>query len=230
MKTTLNTPVETGADVAYYSPLVSGLHARYLKHDTGSAYQHALSRAMAVQLNLDTVMQTGTPGPDIEWNPSYQTYLERVAALAKCNLNRPQTLPIGYPQCVQERWAWTGADIRTEQYVIKLSERDVREVESALLFFQSKFQWPFKGCSSSPSDLNLGPQSVCQDNFPLPNLRVILEGIAKELHDGIGFAVIRGLEPAKYTALENVIVYLGVTSYVAETRGCQNSSGNMISE
>jgi hypothetical protein len=76
----------------------------------------------------------------------------------------------------------------------------------------------------------LGPQSVSQETFPLPKLRVKLEAVANECHNGIGFAVLRGLDPTRYTALENVLLYLGVTSYIAEKRGCQDSSGNMISE
>jgi hypothetical protein len=54
--------------------------------------------------------------------------------------------------------------------------------------------------------------------------------VAEELHDGIGFKIIRGIEPKNYTAVDNVLIYLGVTSYIAEKRGCQDSSGNMISE
>jgi hypothetical protein len=78
--------------------------------------------------------------------------------------------------------------------------------------------------------LGLGPESVSRETFPLPKLRSKLEDVANELHNGIGFAVLRGLDPELYTALDNVLLYLGVTSYIAEKRGCQDSSGNMISE
>ena len=76
----------------------------------------------------------------------------------------------------------------------------------------------------------LGPENVSQATFPLPKLRSKLEAVANDLHNGIGFAVLRGLNPARYTALDNVLLYLGVTSYIAEKRGCQDSSGAMISD
>lgn len=42
--------------------------------------------------------------------------------------------------------------------------------------------------------------------------------------------MIRGLEPRNYSVIENTIIYLGITSYIAEKRGCQDSSGNMMSK
>lgn len=75
-----------------------------------------------------------------------------------------------------------------------------------------------------------GPNRVSKETFPLPILDKRLEDISKELHFGRGFAILRGLEPKKYTPLDNIIIYAGVTSYIAETRGCQDGWGNMISE
>lgn len=75
-----------------------------------------------------------------------------------------------------------------------------------------------------------GPNQVSKETFPLPLLDKRLEDISKELHFGRGFAILRGLEPKKYTPLDNIIIYAGVTSYIAETRGCQDGWGNMISE
>ncbi len=80
--------------------------------------------------------------------------------------------------------------------------------------------------------LVLGPDSglehVSQSTFPLPNLGVKLEEISRTLHTGRGFVVLRGLDPSRYTAWENAIVYLGVTSHIAEKRGCQDRFGNML--
>lgn len=72
-------------------------------------------------------------------------------------------------------------------------------------------------------------EHVTRDTFPLPQLKTKLENIAETLHNGIGFAVLRGLEPRKYSRFDNAIIYLGITSYIAEIRGCQDSSGNMFS-
>jgi hypothetical protein len=77
---------------------------------------------------------------------------------------------------------------------------------------------------------NLGPNDVNRSTFPLPTLGARLLNIAIELHSGIGFTVLRGLCPTRYSPLDNVLIYLGVTSYIAEIRGCQDSSGNMLSK
>lgn len=71
---------------------------------------------------------------------------------------------------------------------------------------------------------------VSKQTFPLPTLGGKLEDLSKELYFGRGFAILRGLEPKKYSFLETIVIYTGVTSYVAEGRGCQDEFGNMISE
>lgn len=77
---------------------------------------------------------------------------------------------------------------------------------------------------------DMGPDQVSKETFPLPMLSRRLEDVSKELHFGRGFAILRGLEPKQYTPLDNTIIYTGVTSYIAETRGCQDSWGNMMSK
>ncbi len=42
--------------------------------------------------------------------------------------------------------------------------------------------------------------------------------------------VLRGLEPDKYSNFDNILLYLGVTSYIAEKRGMQDFDGRMIRE
>lgn len=68
------------------------------------------------------------------------------------------------------------------------------------------------------------------ETFPLPTLGPKLNIVSKELHDGIGFAVLRGLDPKNYSPLDNLLLYLGITSYIAETRGCQDYDGRMVGE
>lgn len=40
--------------------------------------------------------------------------------------------------------------------------------------------------------------------------------------------MLRGLQPDKYSNLDNILLYLGVTSYIAERRGMQDFDGRMI--
>jgi len=72
-------------------------------------------------------------------------------------------------------------------------------------------------------------EDVTRHTFPLPRLKYKLESIAETLHNGMGFTVLRGLDPRKYSRFDNAIIYLGVTSYIAEIRACQDTSGNMFS-
>ena len=56
--------------------------------------------------------------------------------------------------------------------------------------------------------------------FPLPDpLAKRLDDISEECYQGRGFCVLRGLEPAKYTDEENVILYAGISSHIASERG-----------
>ena len=59
--------------------------------------------------------------------------------------------------------------------------------------------------------------------FPLPELLAKRLGdVSEECHNGRGFCVVRGLEPAKYTDEENVILYAGISAYIAPERGFQD--------
>lgn len=42
--------------------------------------------------------------------------------------------------------------------------------------------------------------------------------------------IIGGLQPEKYSALDNVLLFAGLSSYVGETWGCQDKLGNVISK
>lgn len=63
---------------------------------------------------------------------------------------------------------------------------------------------------------------VNQDTFPLPNLHATLRDISKDLHNGHGFRVLRGLPVDKHTREENIIIYAGLSSHIAPIRGRQD--------
>lgn len=55
--------------------------------------------------------------------------------------------------------------------------------------------------------------------FPLPkDLSQRLQQITSVVYQGRGFVVLRGVDPSRYTAEERVVMYAGITSYVADTR------------
>jgi len=78
--------------------------------------------------------------------------------------------------------------------------------------------------------MDLDLQEIGKENFPLPTLGPVLEVCSTSVHEGRGFFVLRGLDPASFSKEENVMVYLGVSSYIAERRARQNLGGSKLSK
>lgn len=114
-------------------------------------------------------------------------------------------VPEGFPLVFKGPAVWTSDDITSdEQYVILLEPLEVFTVENALRSFQAS---------------KIGIDHVNRENFPLSaDLAAKLKSISKILHKGRGFAVLRGLQPSNYTDEENVIIYGGLSCYVAKER------------
>ncbi|KAL9611142.1 MAG: hypothetical protein Q9167_004195 [Letrouitia subvulpina] len=167
-----------------------------------------------------TVVQSSrammTNGPNIEWMPSRETYEARVRELGAQGVPRSKDLPAGFPKHIEGARAWTGSEFTKEtSFVLQISTEEVHEIEKALKSFKD---------SRSGKDLAM----VMQRTFPLPLFGKKLKEMSKIVHSGRGFAVIRGLDPEKFSRMDNVIIYLGVTSYIAEMRGRQDSTGSML--
>ncbi|CAM1502688.1 Fc.00g074640.m01.CDS01 [Cosmosporella sp. VM-42] len=110
---------------------------------------------------------------------------------------------------------WSGPDFKGNQaYTLQLNEDDLVEIDDALANFKT---------------LGLDGDEVGQHNFALPNLARRLRTCAETLHLGRGFSVIRGLETPSYSLEDSVVVFLGISSYIAEKRGLQDRKGNMLS-
>lgn len=71
---------------------------------------------------------------------------------------------------------------------------------------------------------------MCQELFPLPKLGIKLQQVSSDLHSKRGIAILRGLEPAKFSPHDNVVLFAGLASYIGEKRGCQDKFGNMLSK
>lgn len=226
----LHRPALAPRAASYPAPkpvLATGLRKRYLDAEDRvparrehAGVPHVARRHLLIPSTLDAKVSAEAviPGPDIQWNPDYETYLRRVDALSKTRPDRERAVPEGWPEKVSAPWAWTGRDFEgaegEKKYVVELSASDVTDIEHALE--------SFKKTSSFPGD-------VSRTTFPLPlSLSTRLEAVAVNLHSGCGFNVIRGLDPARYSALDNVLIYLGVTSYIAPHRGVQDSGGSML--
>ena len=79
------------------------------------------------------------------------------------------------------------------------------------------------------SERGLKGDAVSKDNFPLPTLGKDLEGLRDQVYQGRGLAIVRGLDPQKYAdPADLIVIYLGVSSYIAERRGKQDQRGSML--
>lgn len=58
-----------------------------------------------------------------------------------------------------------------------------------------------------------------REHFPLPqDVADKFRDLSDTVHNGRGFVVLRGLDPQKYTAEDNVLIYGGITSYISTDR------------
>lgn len=69
---------------------------------------------------------------------------------------------------------------------------------------------------------------VCRDNFPLPTLGPKLVRIRRDLYEGRGFGVIRGIDSKSHPVENLAVVHLGLQSYIANRHGRQDKKGNMM--
>ncbi|KAF2238022.1 Clavaminate synthase-like protein [Viridothelium virens] len=90
--------------------------------------------------------------------------------------------------------------------IILLNSKDIESIENALQNFK---------------DLGLDIPLVSPENFPLPETLVgRLRSVSKIAHDGVGFAIVRGINPEEYNDEDNVIIFNGLSSHV----GCLRST------
>jgi hypothetical protein len=55
-----------------------------------------------------------------------------------------------------------------------------------------------------------------------------LKALATELTSGVGFFLIRGLDPKRYSNETNIVLYLGISAYIGGKLGRQDERGNML--
>ncbi|KZP03183.1 Clavaminate synthase-like protein [Athelia psychrophila] len=172
-----------------------------------------LADTLKQHLNLSApgVKETTPQQPDIEYHPDRVKWEARTAQRLAADPSLPSTpLPAGFPKKLESPLVWEGSDWTDEKkWVYALTPSDLDEIAGALKHFRGL-------------DKPLG--LVSQATFPLPTLGPVLAGIARELHSGRGFSVLRGIPVAAYTREEVFIIYAGVSSYVGNLRAVQDGS------
>ncbi|PMD58017.1 Clavaminate synthase-like protein [Hyaloscypha bicolor E] len=119
-----------------------------------------------------------------------------------------------WPTTLNSTLVWDRKQFTNEDtYIHNLSNNEKAEINAALNHFKG---------------LGLDGQEVNRQNFPLPTVQERLRAYTQELYRGKGFFSIRGLDPNEYSPEDNVLLFLGISSYVAERRGKQDSRGNIF--
>lgn len=172
------------------------------------------------------------PSADIAWEPDYAKFMARTKGW-----NRPvpsTSLPDGWPQKVNGPMDWDGRSFSGEgDYVYELSEAQKLEIREALARFKGELYIltsfiTTNSCFSEP-DRGFDMFEANSTTFTLPRLQYALEGLSNELHNGKGFVILRGLDSVGITREDKIILYLGMSSYIADERGRQSQDGRMMS-
>lgn len=145
--------------------------------------------------------------------PTVATTTTPVVQGPGANIHVISALPEGFPKTLDNQLVWSGSTLKESDYVTQLTKSDITELEAALKHFK---------------DLELDGDDVNRETFPLVSLATKLDTLRRDVYHGRGFVLIRGLDLNKYTTEDSTIIYLGVQSYIANERGRQDRTGNML--
>jgi hypothetical protein len=138
-----------------------------------------------------------------------------------------------WPQIMRGDLAWDHATLPSEEdTILTLNEAEVEEVRDAVNHFNGRLSAIDVSIGSQKltvSGLGLYGSEVAASNFPLPTLGQKLLKAALDVHRGRGFTIVRGLNPKEFSPEDNLIIFLGISSYIGSQRGRQDEDGNMLS-
>ncbi|KAK7928359.1 Clavaminate synthase-like protein [Apiospora marii] len=158
---------------------------------------------------------SSAPSANVGYEVDESKFRERTEARLKLG-NLPSAAPQGWPTEVKGPLVWSTQDFPNEdEYVYTLTETDITEIEEALGLFKEH---------------DLDGSEVSSVLFPLPVLGSRLDKLRQDVYSGRGFVIIRGLDPDRHTEEDTTIIYLGLSSYIAERRGKQDQRGSMLSK
>jgi hypothetical protein len=109
--------------------------------------------------------------------------------------------------------AWRGPEVtRRSDWIVRLTAADVAELERARDHTRSR---------------QLGLADMRRDDFPLPTLAPAIAGWARELADGRGFLLVRGLPVERWGDDDAALVYWGLGLHLG-VPGAQNPAGDLL--
>jgi hypothetical protein len=108
--------------------------------------------------------------------------------------------------------AWRGPDLAPADWMAKLTAAEADEIERATL---------------SVAERGLDLIAIRKEDFPLPTFGARLARITRDVLEGRGFALIRGLDIARWDIREAAIAFLGIGSHIGSARS-QNAKGHIL--
>lgn len=132
-----------------------------------------------------------------------QLFWEKEEARDKIELDLPQ----GFPKHIDSPLAWTGAEVegKESEWRLDLTVEEVAAIDAALAKFEANHD-------------NLS--DISASTFVLPaSFSERLKKISDQIYRGVGFQIVRGLDPSKYTQRQSIIIYAGVSAHVFPQRG-----------
>jgi hypothetical protein len=132
----------------------------------------------------------------------------RVPPVNKADVMTPPRPLIDHPS------AWRGAELarRGAEWTYTLTPAEIAEIERATAGIRAR-------------GVELG--AITRADFPLPTLGAKLDGLRREIIDGRGFVLIRGVPVAGRALVDNAAAYLGIGSYFGRVRS-QNAMGHIL--
>ena len=109
---------------------------------------------------------------------------------------------------IEGRAAWLGEELaRTTDWIRRITDDEVAEVDAALAAVKRR---------------GLAWHEITRSDFPLSRLARTLAEVSRELEDGRGVVLLRGLPVERYTDEELKQLYWGIGTYLGAVR-CQNA-------
>ena len=111
-------------------------------------------------------------------------------------------------------WYGPEMELRKKEWIIQLDSTEIQELEAAAEQFQQSGQ-------------SIGAMDKGQ--FPLPIFGEKLAVLKKELIQGIGFSIIRGLPTETYSEKKAATIFYGIGTHIGNARS-QNAKGHVLGQ
>jgi hypothetical protein len=115
---------------------------------------------------------------------------------------------------IQGPSAWTGAEMRRREaeWTYRLSPAELDEIDAAVAAVRAR---------------GLDLADIGREDFPLPRLGPVLDRLRREVLDGCGFVMMRGMRVEDRPVAESATAYWGVGAYFGRARS-QNGKGHLL--